>query len=162
MSDDSVTPGRSVLISGEEIAWIGPASEERRVAAARRVEGEGRFLAPGLIDMHAHVQDRRDLVAFLRHGVTTLASMSGDPSLLELREGVYKALYVERAVDQAVRIFELNRRAFPESSNVWDSLGEALAEQGDAAAAIASYERSLALAPGNDNATRMIARLRSR
>jgi hypothetical protein len=74
----------------------------------------------------------------------------------------YRALYGERDVERAVRIFEANSRAFPGSFNVWDSLGEALAERGDRAAAIASYERSLALEPKNDNAARMLERLRAR
>ncbi|KAB2950657.1 MAG: tetratricopeptide repeat protein, partial [Thermoanaerobaculia bacterium] len=74
----------------------------------------------------------------------------------------YRALYGERDVARAVRLFELATRTFPESGNVWDSLGEALAERGDVAAASASYERSLALAPDNDNARRQLARLRAR
>ena len=41
-----------------------------------------------------------------------------------------------------------------------DSLGEALAESGDVAAAIQSYEKSLELNPENDNAVAMLARLR--
>ncbi len=81
-------PPSSLLVTGEEIAWIGARSEEGSVAAARRVDGRGGFLLPGLIDMHAHVRDPRDLVAFLRHGVTTVMNLHGDPSVLELRESV--------------------------------------------------------------------------
>ena len=88
MSDEAVASGQSVLVAGDEISWVGPASEEGRIGAARRVEGNGMFLVPGLIDMHAHIQDPRDLTVFLRHGVTTIASLSGDASTLALREGV--------------------------------------------------------------------------
>lgn len=48
-------------------------------------------------------------------------------------------------------VFELNALAFPESWNVHDSLGEALARRGDLKAAAASYSRSVELNPGNDN-----------
>jgi CubicO group peptidase (beta-lactamase class C family) len=59
-------------------------------------------------------------------------------------------------------VFTFIAARFPRSSNAHDSLGEALAANGDAAAAIAAYQRSVELDPGNTNATRQIARLRER
>ena len=50
---------------------------------------------------------------------------------------------------------------YPESANAHDSLGEALAANGEREAAIASYRRSLRLDPSNDNATTMLERLQS-
>jgi imidazolonepropionase-like amidohydrolase len=46
-----------VLISGGRIAWVGPhVRTTRQARAARAVEGAGRFLMPGLIDCHVHLQ----------------------------------------------------------------------------------------------------------
>jgi glyoxylase-like metal-dependent hydrolase (beta-lactamase superfamily II) len=67
----------------------------------------------------------------------------------------------EGKVPQAVRIMTVNRDLFPESWNVHDSLGEALLAAGDAGAATASYEKSLALNPGNASATEALARIRN-
>ena len=39
-------------------------------------------------------------------------------------------------------MFELNREQFPESSNVWDSLGDAYEEVGDHEKAAASYRKA--------------------
>lgn len=59
----------------------------------------------------------------------------------------------------AIAVFGYNVEAFPESSNVYDSLGEAYMEAGERDKAIANYKKSLALDPGNDNAVRMLKRL---
>jgi hypothetical protein len=60
----------------------------------------------------------------------------------------------------AIAFFRLNVENFPESGNVHDSLGEAYLAAGDTVQAIASYERSLQLAPTNENAARTLERLR--
>lgn len=59
----------------------------------------------------------------------------------------------------AIRIFQLNAEAFPGSSNVYDSLGEALMKSGKKKEAIDNYKKSLALDPGNNNARQMLAQL---
>lgn len=66
----------------------------------------------------------------------------------------------EGLVAEAIRIFQLNVEAYPESGNVYDSLGEAFMEAGERELAIENYEKSLEIDPGNTNATRMLERLR--
>lgn len=63
---------------------------------------------------------------------------------------------------EAVTVFRWATEAFPESANVWDSLGEGQAAVGDTTSAIASYERSLALNPQNENAVGKLKELRAR
>jgi CubicO group peptidase (beta-lactamase class C family) len=70
----------------------------------------------------------------------------------------YRLLAVGR-VSAAVAILRRNAQGYPNSSNAYDSLGEAYAVAGDTSSAVASYRRSLALDPGNANAVRMLARL---
>lgn len=62
-------------------------------------------------------------------------------------------------LSRAVDVFALNVRAFPRSSNVYDSLGEAQLARGDTALAIASYRKSLELDPGNSNASNILSRI---
>jgi tetratricopeptide (TPR) repeat protein len=71
----------------------------------------------------------------------------------------YPLLQSERA-EEAVAVFELNTRVFPEAFNTWDSLGEGVAELGRYDEAIGHYERSLKLNPENTNAVEMIERIR--
>src|SRR5262249_40264339 len=53
---------------------------------------------------------------------------------------------------EALAVLQWAVALFPNSGNVYDSLGEAQRKAGQREAAIQSYEKSLALDPGNDNA----------
>ena len=64
------------------------------------------------------------------------------------------------AVNAAIEVFLINTEAFPESWNVWDSLGEAYMTRGDKELAIENYEKSLALNPQNNAAREILERLR--
>ncbi|MCK5484054.1 MAG: tetratricopeptide repeat protein, partial [Gemmatimonadetes bacterium] len=60
---------------------------------------------------------------------------------------------------EAIQIFALNVEAYPESGNVYDSLGEAYMEAGEKELAIENYEKALEIAPDNTNAVRMLEKL---
>lgn len=49
---------------------------------------KGKYIAPGLIDMHTHIFDRSDLPMYLGYGVTTVRNMMGFPMHLRWREQV--------------------------------------------------------------------------
>ena len=68
-------------------------------------------------------------------------------------------LPVEHRYAEAVAVFELNTRLFPESWNVWDSYGEGLAAQGARDSAIVMYRKALELNPGNPSSTTALERL---
>lgn len=70
----------------------------------------------------------------------------------------YRLLRADR-LDEAIAVFALNTRAFPEAANAWDSLAEAHMVRGDRELAIEHYRRSLDLDPGNDNAREKLAEL---
>lgn len=76
----------------------------------------------------------------------------------ELNNLGYRLLSQGR-IDEAIAIFQQNVQAFPESSNVYDSLGEAFMEKGNRKAAIRNYEKSLELDPDNTNAVEMLKKL---
>ena len=63
--------------------------------------------------------------------------------------------------DAAIAMFAINTEKYPESANVWDSLGEAYMKAGRTDEAIESYEKALALDPENENAAKMIEELRA-
>ncbi len=60
---------------------------------------------------------------------------------------------------EAVRMFQLNVEAYPQSSNAYDSLGEARMDGGDKAQAIVDYRRAVELNPHNGNAAAMLQKL---
>ena len=67
----------------------------------------------------------------------------------------------EGRVDDAIAVFEINVEHFPESWNVYDSLGEAYAAKGDTGRAIELYGRSVEINPDNTNGFQAIERLRA-
>jgi len=76
----------------------------------------------------------------------------------ELNSLGYQLLHKKRFTE-AIRMFQLNAQAYPRSSNVFDSLGEAYAGQGDTALAIASYRKAVQLDPHNGDAVAMLKKL---
>ena len=70
------TPRRSILIRGGQIVAIGPALHAP--ASARVVDGRGKFVIPGLWDMHVHLTAREQLPAYLHYGVTGVRDMGSD------------------------------------------------------------------------------------
>jgi len=66
----------------------------------------------------------------------------------------------EKKIKEAIEIFKLNVETYPESFNVYDSLGEAYMINGDDSLAVKNYEKSLELNPRNTIAKMMIKRIR--
>jgi len=62
--------------------------------------------------------------------------------------------------DEAIKLFARNVEEFPQSGNVYDSLGEAYAKAGKKERAIENYEKSLKLDPKNQNAVVWLKKLR--
>lgn len=61
--------------------------------------------------------------------------------------------------DKAIKIFQLNTKAFPKSANAFDSLGEGYMKAGNKDEAVANYRKSLEMDPSNSNAKEMLAKL---
>ncbi len=67
----------------------------------------------------------------------------------------------EGLVEEAIRIFQLNVEAYPDSWNVHQGHAEAYMEAAETDLAIQSYEKALEINPDNDNAISMLEKLRS-
>jgi len=86
-------PRVTVLVEDGRIAAVGP--RIRIPAGARRIDARGKFLMPGLSDMHVHLMpmDTDDqLFLYLANGVTTVRVMAGTPRALALRMDVADGL----------------------------------------------------------------------
>jgi tetratricopeptide (TPR) repeat protein len=84
-----------------------------------------------------------------------------DPAVEEGRiNSLGYTLLGDKKAAAAVVLFEFNVERFPDSWNAHDSLGEGYAALGKTDLAIKSYERSLALNPGNANGRAMLEKLK--
>jgi imidazolonepropionase-like amidohydrolase len=68
-------PDTTVLIRGDRIVALGKTGQLAVPAAAQVVDGRGKYLIPGLWDMHVHVVHDRFRQLFLAHGITGVRHM---------------------------------------------------------------------------------------
>jgi hypothetical protein len=106
--DGSLHPEHTVVVSGNRIAAVGPTREVAVPEGAEVVEGAGRYLIPGLWDMHVHSvanvavdRSQKSIAAqdwhfplFLAHGVTGVRNMNDGTAdvSLELTKSVRRRL----------------------------------------------------------------------
>jgi imidazolonepropionase-like amidohydrolase len=91
--DGALTPSVDVLVSDGVIAAITTTDPDPAGALSLTdvevVDGSGKYLIPGLLDMHAHPLTEKhpvgDLELMLANGVTGFRQMSGSPQLLRER-----------------------------------------------------------------------------
>lgn len=80
MTGASPSPHQTVVVRAGRIAEIGPATEVRPPNGAAIVDGAGKYLIPGLFEMHAHTSKSRAsaLGLYVVHGVTTLRDQGSE------------------------------------------------------------------------------------
>ena len=84
----------TVIVRDGKIAALGPSASTPVPAGVTRVEGRGKFLMPGLAEMHAHVppgsptREQLEDIMFLyvANGITTIRGMLGAPYQIQLKE----------------------------------------------------------------------------
>ncbi|HEX8000779.1 MAG TPA: amidohydrolase family protein [Pyrinomonadaceae bacterium] len=95
MDRERVLLNQTVVVRDGVIAEIGDAKKVKIPEGAQRIEGTGKFLIPGLADMHVHLfsdDEFPDTLAgdefkiMLANGVTTIRLMTGTPEQLVWRE----------------------------------------------------------------------------
>ncbi|HEX9137809.1 MAG TPA: amidohydrolase, partial [Nitrospirota bacterium] len=82
----TIVPDVTVLITGNRIAEVGKSDHVAVRAGTKVVNAEGKFLIPGLWDMHVHWYDKHSLPLFTANGVTGIRQMFGTSDLLRWRQ----------------------------------------------------------------------------
>ncbi len=95
MDRERVLSNQTVIVKNGVIAEIGDAGKVRVPRDAVRINGTGKYLVPGLVDMHTHLLSDGDeypdsiaedeLKVMVANGVTTIRFMIGTPEQLILR-----------------------------------------------------------------------------
>lgn len=102
MDAERMLQRHTVVVRGDRIVNVGPVGAVKVPEGARRIDGAGKFLMPGLAEMHGHfppggsAREFVENVAFLyvANGVTTVRSMLGSPGQLEYREAARRGEFV--------------------------------------------------------------------
>lgn len=97
MDRERVLKNHTVIVRDGLIVSVTPASQAKIPAGAQRIDGAGRWLMPGLAEMHGHVPGPDDpayrdnmLFLYVANGVTTVRNMAGHPSHLAVRDRIAK------------------------------------------------------------------------
>lgn len=94
MDSDRVLNDQTVVVADGKIVSVGPSRSARIPDGAVRIAGQGKYLMPGLAEMHGHVpppnapKEFTDAVLYMyvANGITTVRGMLGASGQLELRE----------------------------------------------------------------------------
>lgn len=100
MTSDAALPGQTVVVRDGVITAAGPAGDVDVPRGATVIDGDGRFLMPGLAEMHAHVPPGENppreevediLFLYVANGITTIRGMLGSayqiPLAAEIERG---------------------------------------------------------------------------
>ena len=100
----NATADAALVATDGRITWVGPASQLQAPAGAQVQDLSGKYVMPGMINLHAHVAEsdgvvqdpvkfftreevQKDLQIYARYGVTAVASLGSDqPLVYEIRK----------------------------------------------------------------------------
>jgi imidazolonepropionase-like amidohydrolase len=92
MDKETVLQNQTVVVRNGRIAAIGEARKTKYNSGALVIDAKGKYLMPGLAEMHAHVPPINNIepmkevcLLFAANGITTIRGMLGHPRHLELR-----------------------------------------------------------------------------
>ena len=85
MTKDTVLVNKMVHIKAGKIYNVDDTIKEQGLEIK---DGLGKFLSPGLIDMHVHVWDRFELGLYLANGITTVRNLWGLPLHLRIKNEI--------------------------------------------------------------------------
>ena len=96
MDRERVLENQTVLVDGDRITAVGPVADVDVPSGATRIAGRGRYLMPGITEMHGHLPNpnmpaevtENVLFLYVANGVTTVRGMQGNASQLALRERI--------------------------------------------------------------------------
>jgi imidazolonepropionase-like amidohydrolase len=115
---------QSVVVRNGRIAEISPSAQVRVPAGATVVDGTGKYLIPGLFEMHAHASKARasSLGLYVAHGVTTIRDQGSEHAEVlrwrrEIRAGarVGPRMLIAGPYLESLRNIERMRRDPPEA-----------------------------------------------
>ena len=95
MDSERVLSEHTVVVQNGRIVAVGPAASTTVPAGATRIDASGKFLLPGLAEMHGHIPGGAQaataedvLFLYVAAGATTVRGMQGHPAQIELKRRV--------------------------------------------------------------------------
>ncbi len=121
MTGAAAKPDMTVIISGDRIQRVGKSSATPVPKEAEVVDANGRFMIPGLWDMHVHWYEQDYLGLFIANGVTGVRIMSGAPLHYEWRKEIEAGRLLGPRMMIASAIVDGPKPLWPNSISVKDA-----------------------------------------
>jgi imidazolonepropionase-like amidohydrolase len=119
MDRDTVLAHRFVLVENGRITQVAGAADRLPTEGKPVViDGAGKYLVPGLADLHVHLNDDNNLLLLVANGVTTVRDMFGHPFHLELRQKIARGQLLGPTLFAASPVLEGPRQSWPHSVRV--------------------------------------------
>jgi imidazolonepropionase-like amidohydrolase len=130
MDRERTLTDHTVVVRGDRIIKVAP-SATLDTKEATIVDARGKWLVPGLADMHVHTQSDRDFTLHLLNGVTTVRDMYGSPQHLTWRRAIDAGTLAGPTLITAGPIVDGKSPVWPGSVEVTsvDAAREAVREQ---------------------------------
>jgi imidazolonepropionase-like amidohydrolase len=119
--------GMTVVVAAGRIAALGKPGQVIVPAGARVLDASGKFLIPGLWDMHVHWYDRPSLPLFTVNGITGIRIMCGFPVHLQWRREMAAGKLTGPRLDLAGPIVDGPEPVWPDSLRAANAAEGALA-----------------------------------
>lgn len=78
----------TVVVRDRHILAIGPAGNTPIPPQAQLIDGRGKYLIPGLIDMRVHIYSPGEMLLYIANGITTVRNLNSHPQHLLWRDGI--------------------------------------------------------------------------
>jgi imidazolonepropionase-like amidohydrolase len=91
---------QTVVVTGQTLTAVGRSADIQVPTDAEVVDGRGKYVLPGLVDMHVHISSDDDLLLLLANGVTTVRNMADIPGWVKFFFGFSDILSLRRKVKE--------------------------------------------------------------
>ena len=130
MDRERAVEGQTVVVRGRRIAAMGSAGQVDVPSGAERIDGSGKYLIPGMAEMHGHIPSPqageetidRVLYLFIANGITTVRGMLGHPYHLELRQQIASGERIGPQIFAASP--SINGNSVPDAETAWRVVSE--------------------------------------
>jgi imidazolonepropionase-like amidohydrolase len=119
MDHEGILRDQTVLVQGDRITAVAPTGSVEIPADARWIDAAGKYLMPGLIDMHVHIREQ-ELSAYVENGITSVRNMWGYRELPDIQRRIERGTVVGPTIYSASPGFDAPPPYWPQTQIIDD------------------------------------------
>jgi hypothetical protein len=137
MDSERILEQQTVIVRDGRILELGAADKISVPNDALRIDGRGKYLLPGLTDMHVHLKSPHEFPLYLANGITSVFNLWGRPAHLLWRDRIARSemigptlytcgpiIFHADTVDEARQIVEEQSKAGYDSIKIYNDVSK--------------------------------------